>query len=152
MHSFHLTPKLVFDLSTVGMVKQPTAEQTEFQMSSEDFPALPGTQLTDGLMSSSGSQQMGMNHNLGGNTSSSVGGGGGGMGGIAGSGLDCGSNSLDNKAHHLGSSGTGDMHNDSVSAQDKAFKRGIQTSPDGNFDNLQYILTYSIKKSYDKTK
>lgn len=118
------------------MVKQPTAEQTEFQMSSEDFPALPGTQLTDGLMSSSGSQQMGMNHNLGGNTSSSVGGGGGGMGGIAGSGLDCGSNSLDNKVHHLGSSGTGDMHNDSVSAQDKPFKRGIQTSPDGNFHIL----------------
>lgn len=28
----------------VGMVKQPTAEQSEFQMSSEDFPALPGTQ------------------------------------------------------------------------------------------------------------
>ncbi|KAG5675906.1 hypothetical protein PVAND_005765 [Polypedilum vanderplanki] len=27
----------------VGMVKQPTSEQTEFQMSSEDFPALPGT-------------------------------------------------------------------------------------------------------------
>jgi CCR4-NOT transcription complex subunit 2 len=25
------------------MVKQPTSEQTEFQMSSEDFPALPGT-------------------------------------------------------------------------------------------------------------
>lgn len=30
-------------LFAVGMVKQPTAEQTEFQMSSEDFPALPGT-------------------------------------------------------------------------------------------------------------
>lgn len=28
---------------SVGMVKQPTSEQTEFQMSSEDFPALPGT-------------------------------------------------------------------------------------------------------------
>ncbi|XP_077291911.1 CCR4-NOT transcription complex subunit regena [Arctopsyche grandis] len=27
----------------VGMVKQPTAEQNEFTMSSEDFPALPGT-------------------------------------------------------------------------------------------------------------
>ncbi|XP_038207309.1 regulator of gene activity isoform X1 [Zerene cesonia] len=27
----------------VGMVKQPTAEQSEFTMSSEDFPALPGT-------------------------------------------------------------------------------------------------------------
>lgn len=28
---------------SVGMVKQPTAEQNEFTMSSEDFPALPGT-------------------------------------------------------------------------------------------------------------
>lgn len=32
----------------VGMVKQPTAEASEFTMSSEDFPALPGTQSTDG--------------------------------------------------------------------------------------------------------
>jgi len=32
----------------VGMVKQPTAEASEFTMSSEDFPALPGTQNTDG--------------------------------------------------------------------------------------------------------
>lgn len=28
----------------VGMVKQPINEQVEFTMSSEDFPALPGTQ------------------------------------------------------------------------------------------------------------
>lgn len=32
-----------FFVVAVGMVKQPTSEQTEFQMSSEDFPALPGT-------------------------------------------------------------------------------------------------------------
>lgn len=31
------------------MVKQPNAEQTEFQMSSEDSPPLPGTQLNDGI-------------------------------------------------------------------------------------------------------
>ncbi|XP_027218389.1 CCR4-NOT transcription complex subunit 2 isoform X1 [Penaeus vannamei] len=30
----------------VGMVKQPTPETSEFTMSSEDFPALPGTQST----------------------------------------------------------------------------------------------------------
>lgn len=30
------------------MVKQPTAESSEFTMSSEDFPALPGTQNQDG--------------------------------------------------------------------------------------------------------
>lgn len=117
------------------MVKQPTAEQTEFQMSSEDFPALPGTQLTDGLMSTSASQQLGMNH-LGGNTSSSVSGGGGGMGGIGGGGLDCGNGqtgNMDNKGHLLlsGSGNTSDLQSDSVSVQDKAFKRGIQTSPDG---------------------
>lgn len=32
----------------VGMVKQPTSEASEFTMSSEDFPALPGTQNRDG--------------------------------------------------------------------------------------------------------
>ncbi|XP_022118219.1 regulator of gene activity isoform X4 [Pieris rapae] len=32
----------------VGMVKQPTAEQSEFTMSSEDFPALPGTSSAGG--------------------------------------------------------------------------------------------------------
>lgn len=30
------------------MVKQPTSEASEFTMSSEDFPALPGTQSRDG--------------------------------------------------------------------------------------------------------
>lgn len=29
-------------------MKQPTSEQSEFTMSNEDFPALPGTQHTDG--------------------------------------------------------------------------------------------------------
>ncbi|XP_032669386.1 CCR4-NOT transcription complex subunit 2 isoform X2 [Odontomachus brunneus] len=32
----------------VGMVKQPTSEPSEFTMSSEDFPALPGTQNREG--------------------------------------------------------------------------------------------------------
>lgn len=32
------------------MVKQPTSEQTEFQMSSEDFPALPGTDSGVGVV------------------------------------------------------------------------------------------------------
>ncbi|XP_076242961.1 CCR4-NOT transcription complex subunit regena isoform X2 [Calliopsis andreniformis] len=32
----------------VGMVKQPTSESSEFTMSSEDFPALPGTQNREG--------------------------------------------------------------------------------------------------------
>lgn len=36
---------IIFD-SAVGMVKAPTSESTEFTMSNEDFPALPGTQPT----------------------------------------------------------------------------------------------------------
>lgn len=102
---------------SVGMVKQPTAEQTEFQMSNEDFPALPGTQLND-LMSSSSAQQL----NLGGiGVCSNV--------GNSMDGLDHsnGSRDMDKAHHHM----TGDLQSDSSSAQDKAFKRGIQTSPDG---------------------
>lgn len=114
------------------MVKQPTSEQTEFQMSSEDFPALPGTQMSDGLLTAAAGQQLGMNHNLGGNTSSSVGGGGGGMGGISGGGLDCGTNSLDSKNHHMIGVVSSELQSDSNLMQDKAFKRGIQTSPEGN--------------------
>ncbi|XP_025832151.1 CCR4-NOT transcription complex subunit 2 [Agrilus planipennis] len=38
----------------VGMVKQPTSESSEFTMSSEDFPALPGTQSRDGCSSPNG--------------------------------------------------------------------------------------------------
>lgn len=118
------------------MVKQPTSEQTEFQMSNEDFPALPGTQMSDGIMtSSSSSQQLNMNHNLGGNTNSSVTGGGSGMGSITGGSLDCVPNSVDVKNHHLNTSGSNDLQNDSV-AQEKAFKRGIQTSPDGMVTNI----------------
>ena len=30
------------------MVKQPTSESSEFTMSSEDFPALPGSEITPG--------------------------------------------------------------------------------------------------------
>ncbi|XP_055302150.1 regulator of gene activity isoform X2 [Sitodiplosis mosellana] len=109
----------------MGMVKQPTAEQTEFQMSNEDFPALPGTQLND-LMSSSSSQQLNLNHNIGGGSNV----------GNSGDGLDCANGStrdMDNKSHHHLSS---DLQGDLSSAQDKAFKRGIQTSPDGMVTNI----------------
>lgn len=40
--------KWCFGLAAVGMVKQPTSEASEFTMSSEDFPALPGTQSREG--------------------------------------------------------------------------------------------------------
>jgi len=82
------------------MVKQPTAEQSEFQMSSEDFPALPGTQITDGTLST---------NSLGGLHDGADKGSGG--GGAAGVGMD--------------------LQTESVSGNDKAFKRGVQTSPDG---------------------
>ncbi len=36
-----------FLLSTVGIIKTPASETTEFTMSNEDFPALPGTQNND---------------------------------------------------------------------------------------------------------
>lgn len=86
----------------VGMVKQPTAEQSEFTMSSEDFPALPGTQITDGSLSA---------NSLGGN--------------ISHDGADKGS---------AGAANVGmDLQTESVSVNDKAFKRGVQTSPDGKF-------------------
>lgn len=44
-HALELTPlsNLGYLFYPVGMVKQPTSEQSEFTMSSEDFPALPGT-------------------------------------------------------------------------------------------------------------
>lgn len=38
----------------VGMVKQPTSEASEFTMSNEDFPALPGTQNREGLSPGNG--------------------------------------------------------------------------------------------------
>ncbi|EDV94824.1 regulator of gene activity isoform X2 [Drosophila grimshawi] len=61
----------------VGMVKQPTSEQSEFTMSNEDFPALPGTQNSDGTTNA-----------IGGNSS-------GGVGSAAGGGVGITENNLD---------------------------------------------------------
>lgn len=85
------------------MVKQPTAEQSEFTMSSEDFPALPGTQITDGSL---------VVNSLGGHDGADKG-----SGGAAGAGMD--------------------LQTETVSPNDKAFKRGVQTSPNGKF----YIIS-----------
>lgn len=94
------------------MVKQPTAEQTEFQMSSEDFPALPGTQHTDGGGSGVGGGNIVavLNNSVGvgldGADKGPASGIGGGMGALEG---------------HV---------NDH--ANDKTLvKRGVQTTPDG---------------------
>ncbi|XP_044746486.1 CCR4-NOT transcription complex subunit 2 isoform X1 [Coccinella septempunctata] len=55
----------------VGMVKQPTSESSEFTMSSEDFPALPGTQNREGA-SPGGSTAMDKQNNGGGGDGSST--------------------------------------------------------------------------------
>ncbi|XP_062125310.1 regulator of gene activity isoform X1 [Drosophila sulfurigaster albostrigata] len=60
--------------TSFGMVKQPTSEQSEFTMSNEDFPALPGTQNSDGTTNAIGSSSGGIGNAAGG-------------GGIGGSGI-----------------------------------------------------------------
>lgn len=47
---------------SVGMVKQPTSETSEFTMSNEDFPALPGTQNNSGPTSSSDKGLVGLSN------------------------------------------------------------------------------------------
>lgn len=47
----------------VGMVKQPTSEASEFQMSNEDFPALPGTQNNSAPIPGSDKGIVGLSNN-----------------------------------------------------------------------------------------
>lgn len=96
------------------MVKQPTAEQSEFQMSSEDFPALPGTQHTDGVTSNVGNM---LNNSIGGVGSVLDGADKGSAGAVGISGLE------------------GQIHD---SGNDKVIKRGVQTSPGGEFSFVKY--------------
>ncbi|XP_055708838.1 regulator of gene activity isoform X2 [Phlebotomus papatasi] len=105
----------------VGMVKQPTSEQSEFQMSSEDFPALPGTQVAGGA----------------------VGGGPGGVG-APGGGDGSGEKGLIRDGGQMvggqrGAAGMGmELQSDSLvgGVTEKAMKRGVQTSPDGKVTNI----------------
>lgn len=102
------------------MVKQPTAEQSEFQMSSEDFPALPGTQLAnDGSM---------VVNNLSGLVDQTE------------------NNKSGASASGLGANvsvGGIDMPTDSMTAalNEKAFQRGVQTSPDGELLHFGVVGT-----------
>ncbi|XP_055903495.1 regulator of gene activity isoform X2 [Eupeodes corollae] len=98
----------LFRFLAVGMVKQPTSEQSEFTMSNEDFPALPGTQNSDGTTNAGLSE-----NNLDGTEKS--------MNSIVGSGL---------------SVGGGMDHQNDNSSNDKIVKRGVQTSPDGKVTNI----------------
>lgn len=128
------------------MVKQPTAEQTEFQMSSEDFPALPGTS-TDNL--AVGSHAPSQQQSSSGVSVSSVIGSSGGHHQIGMNMLDSNSMSGDNK-NSIGSNlcmdmmqsetvtggqqmGSGGHMSNNVS--EKA-KRGVQTSPNGLVTNI----------------
>ncbi|XP_026846959.1 regulator of gene activity isoform X3 [Drosophila persimilis] len=80
--------------TSFGMVKQPTSEQSEFTMSNEDFPALPGTQNSDGTTNAVGSSNSG-----------GVGSGGSATGGVTDNHLD-GTEKAMNSIVVSGSSGT----------------------------------------------
>lgn len=109
-------------IRTVGMVKQPTSEQSEFTMSNEDFPALPGTQISDGTTNSGITEnnldcaEKTMNAIVGGSGLGAVGSGVGVSGSSGG-----------------GSSGRAIDHQHDNSSNDKLVKSGVQTSPDGKF-------------------
>jgi CCR4-NOT transcription complex subunit 2 len=95
-----------------GMAKQPTNEQTEFQMSNEDFPALPGTQSSDGQTTTNNI----INSGLSGNNN-----------------IMDGADKVHTNAGGAAGMGIMDLHADTAgSGNDKqAMKRGVQTSPDG---------------------
>lgn len=143
------------NFSSVGMVKQPTSEQTEFQMSSEDFPALPGTSDNlAGVVGSGSSAVVGNQSHQ--SSASSVSGnnviGSGGhhhhqMSGLGGMMNSDGTNMMDNK-NSIGSNLCMDMMqsetvvgHQSVGGghhhlpSEKA-KRGVQTSPNGLVTNI----------------
>ena len=119
------------------MVKQPTSEQSEFTMSNEDFPALPGTQNSDGTTNAGGMSENNldgtektMNSIVGGGSGLGAvgsGGGSGGGGGVVSGGVVVSSSSA------AVSSGIGGIEhqNDQNSSNDKLVKSGVQTSPDG---------------------
>lgn len=128
------------------MVKQPTSEQTEFTMSSEDFPALPGTQQNASggadnsggqLAASQGLQGVHHHHHSGdhhgADSLGGVGGKGGGpIGGAVGMGMD-----LQNV----------DAANSSVNMDKGAMKRGVQTSPNGKGGGGDASIVGSLLKT-----
>lgn len=90
------------------MVKQPTNEQSEFQMSSEDFPALPGTQSRESIVTGSSGTSGGIDKLT--NTNSNT-----------------------DLPQQINASTTGSGH---ANNSDKGLaKRGIQTSPNGKLPN-----------------
>ncbi|XP_073987273.1 CCR4-NOT transcription complex subunit regena isoform X2 [Rhodnius prolixus] len=135
----------------VGMVKQPTAESSEFTMSSEDFPALPGTGSEGGTGSGGvgSSNSSGGAGGIGGNGSggdkSGIGSGNGGVGsegttGSTGAGVGPGSGNDQQQSSRLvgtASQGSSGPHQEqSTGSKQAQVKRGIQTSPDGKVTNI----------------
>uniref|UniRef100_A0A0A9XU18 CCR4-NOT transcription complex subunit 2 n=1 Tax=Lygus hesperus TaxID=30085 RepID=A0A0A9XU18_LYGHE len=124
----------------VGMVKQPTAESSEFTMSSEDFPALPGTGA-DGSASGPGSgASSGAVVGLSGIGGTAVGASGGpSTASITGDKTNVttsesvGSSAQDNVQGSANSTRIPQPH-DATSKQ--PIKKGIQTSPDGKVTNI----------------
>jgi len=158
-------PSLAARSNYVGMVKQPAMEPSEFTMSHEDFPALPGVSASSaaaGLNSAVGAGQatntigdttndlskltrggMGMSQDLvtSATSQSMIGSRLGGPGAI-GSGMSL----TGNQSSHIGavsssagavadSGGTGSSHFNQQQANGQ-HKRGIQTSPDGPVTNI----------------
>jgi CCR4-NOT transcription complex subunit 2 len=125
------------------MVKQPTSEQTEFQMSSEDFPALPGTSdnlagvVGSGSSGAVGNQSLSVSSVMSANNV--IGSGGPGhhhhhqMSSLGNMMNPDGTDMMQSETvvgHHGGSSG---VHHHLPS--EKA-KRGVQTSPNGLVTNI----------------
>uniref|UniRef100_A0A1B6CNW3 NOT2/NOT3/NOT5 C-terminal domain-containing protein n=1 Tax=Clastoptera arizonana TaxID=38151 RepID=A0A1B6CNW3_9HEMI len=108
MGSFSIPQNRSYGSQGVGMVKQPTSESSEFTMSNEDFPALPGTASTEGP--SPGSSIISSSEKSVSQTGSSE--------------VSTQQQDLVNNRLAIGSD------------KAQALKRGIQTSPDGKVTNI----------------
>ncbi|XP_075227875.1 CCR4-NOT transcription complex subunit regena [Lycorma delicatula] len=102
----------------VGMVKQPTSESSEFTMSSEDFPALPGTTNTDGPSPANNLTSAGSSSGADKSTTGDV---------------PQQNQTQDGTGGTVAPSNRVVMNNDS---KIQSSKRGIQTSPDGKVTNI----------------
>uniref|UniRef100_A0A023F166 Putative ccr4-not transcription complex subunit 2 n=1 Tax=Triatoma infestans TaxID=30076 RepID=A0A023F166_TRIIF len=147
----------------VGMVKQTTAESSEFTMSSEDFPALPGTGSEGGTgtggagSGNSTGGPSGVGGNGSGGDKSGIGSGSGGVGsegttGNTGAGIGTGSGNDQQQSNRLGGSasqgGSGPHQDQSTGSKQAQVKRGIQTSPDGMYCKVTNIPNSMVKDQF----
>ncbi|XP_014249045.1 CCR4-NOT transcription complex subunit 2-like isoform X2 [Cimex lectularius] len=109
----------------VGMVKQPTAESSEFTMSSEDFPALPGT----GAEGSGGGTGGGTSVSGASGTNSTA-------GTSTGTAEKVGSSSESTTSSQDTMQPTSSRIPQTQETSKQPVKRGIQTSPDGKVTNI----------------